>query len=266
MPIPNEIIAGGLSGLAGFGQSLIQANVNKKNEAFTREMYERQRKDSLADWSMMNEYNSPTAQMERFKQAGLNPNLIYGQQNTSVMARGASSGQPSREAPNVAAIASNALSAYMDVRIKEQQLDNLKQENARIIADTALKSVNTDKTDFFLGIDKSLKDSIIYGRQATNDIIGWNRDILQNTAPVKIDMAKQNLEQIIETVAKIKADRSKSVAERDRIMQSIDNLKKDGTLKQLEINLRNNGVNPNGKIWERVIGLILHNLGLSLAD
>lgn len=30
-------------------------------------------------WRMQNEYNSPAAQMQRFKEAGLNPNLIYGQ-------------------------------------------------------------------------------------------------------------------------------------------------------------------------------------------
>ena len=30
-------------------------------------------------WNLMNEYNSPSAQMQRFKEAGLNPNLIYTQ-------------------------------------------------------------------------------------------------------------------------------------------------------------------------------------------
>lgn len=30
-------------------------------------------------WNLMNEYNSPAAQMERFRAAGLNPNLIYTQ-------------------------------------------------------------------------------------------------------------------------------------------------------------------------------------------
>ena len=34
-------------------------------------------------WNMENEYNLPTNQMARFKDAGLNPNLIYGQSNPS---------------------------------------------------------------------------------------------------------------------------------------------------------------------------------------
>lgn len=34
-------------------------------------------------WNMQNEYNTPKNQMLRFKEAGLNPNLIYGQTNTA---------------------------------------------------------------------------------------------------------------------------------------------------------------------------------------
>lgn len=34
-------------------------------------------------WNLANEYNSPAAQMSRYQDAGLNPNLIYSQQNTT---------------------------------------------------------------------------------------------------------------------------------------------------------------------------------------
>lgn len=34
-------------------------------------------------WNEMNKYNSPAAQMQRYQEAGLNPNLIYSQQNTT---------------------------------------------------------------------------------------------------------------------------------------------------------------------------------------
>lgn len=39
--------------------------------------------NNIALWNMQNAYNTPKAQMERFKEAGLNPNLIYGQTNTA---------------------------------------------------------------------------------------------------------------------------------------------------------------------------------------
>lgn len=41
-------------------------------------------------WRLQNEYNTPEAQMLRYQQAGLNPNLIYGQQNLGANASSAS--------------------------------------------------------------------------------------------------------------------------------------------------------------------------------
>lgn len=38
---------------------------------------------NLQLWNLSNEYNSPTKQMKRYQDAGLNPFLIYGQQNTA---------------------------------------------------------------------------------------------------------------------------------------------------------------------------------------
>lgn len=48
---------------------------NELNEA----AYQR----NLQQWNMENAYNSPAEQMKRYEAAGLNKNLIYGQQNTS---------------------------------------------------------------------------------------------------------------------------------------------------------------------------------------
>lgn len=36
---------------------------------------------NLELWNLQNQYNSPAEQMKRYQDAGLNPNLIYGQQN-----------------------------------------------------------------------------------------------------------------------------------------------------------------------------------------
>lgn len=38
---------------------------------------------NLQQWNLENQYNSPEEQMKRFEAAGLNKNLIYGQQNTA---------------------------------------------------------------------------------------------------------------------------------------------------------------------------------------
>ena len=60
----------------------ISANQSRKNVqdtiAHQRQMQEYEWSKNLEMWNLQNEYNSPSAQMERFKEAGLNPNLIYG--------------------------------------------------------------------------------------------------------------------------------------------------------------------------------------------
>lgn len=57
------------------------------NNRFQRKFYDRQVADARKNWQTENAYNSPAAQMARFKAAGLNPNLIY--QNGADAASGA---------------------------------------------------------------------------------------------------------------------------------------------------------------------------------
>lgn len=46
---------------------------------YNKELADVQNQYNLDMWNRQNEYNSPQAQMQRFQEAGLNPNLIYGQ-------------------------------------------------------------------------------------------------------------------------------------------------------------------------------------------
>lgn len=67
-----------ISGGAGLIGSGLQYLFNKK-------LAEKQNEYNLNMWKMQAEYNSPQAQMERFRAAGLNPNLIYSQGNNGNM-------------------------------------------------------------------------------------------------------------------------------------------------------------------------------------
>lgn len=71
-------VAGGASLLGQAINSYSQEKTNKRAERFSREMYAKQREDSLSDWHMQNAYNDPTAQMQRLQNANLNPHLVYG--------------------------------------------------------------------------------------------------------------------------------------------------------------------------------------------
>ena len=49
------------------------------NYLFNKRLAEQQNQYNIDMWKMQAEFNSPQAQMKRFSEAGLNPNLIYGQ-------------------------------------------------------------------------------------------------------------------------------------------------------------------------------------------
>lgn len=60
-------------------QLMLQDRQFQYNTQASQDEYNR----NLEMWHMQNEYNSPSAQMQRYVEAGLNPNLIYGSGATS---------------------------------------------------------------------------------------------------------------------------------------------------------------------------------------
>jgi len=69
-------LLGALPVVGGVANAVSSFFTNQAQIKANKEAYERQRADSLADWNMQNKYNSPSQQMQRFKEAGLNPNCI----------------------------------------------------------------------------------------------------------------------------------------------------------------------------------------------
>lgn len=91
----------GLLGLAGgLYDSHQQRKVARENTdktiAAQKEMADLAYQREVEMWNMMNAYNTPQAQMNRFKEAGLNPHLIYGQGNA-----GSATSMPHYNAPNL---------------------------------------------------------------------------------------------------------------------------------------------------------------------
>ena len=71
-----------LGAVIGLGGQLVQANQAKKAHKRSIALMDRQFDMSKEMWKTQNAYNTPMKQMERLKQAGLNPALMYGQGNT----------------------------------------------------------------------------------------------------------------------------------------------------------------------------------------
>jgi hypothetical protein len=136
-----------LSTLVGIGQSLIDRKTSQMNIDKTWEMNKSMAQDeyqkNIDMWNRANEYNTPKAQMDRFTEAGLNPNLIYGQ---------GSSGNTATQLPKYTAPQANfnykplsiapILGMYQDFTLKQAQIDNVREQNKVIKAEAAIKEAD----------------------------------------------------------------------------------------------------------------------------
>lgn len=159
------------------------ANANdKKARAWNEQMYKQSRADALSDWNMQNEYNSPKAQMERLKAAGLNPNLVYGNGNampTAANVKPSEFGSYHPETPNFDfSSMGGVIQSYFDNQVKTAQSDNLKatlgileQEKLYKAAQTVNVLADTDLKKFDFGLKTDLRDVTMEGARANLNMI-----------------------------------------------------------------------------------------------
>jgi hypothetical protein len=268
-PITVAAIAGGAQ-LAGQGiNALTQGNLNKKTRQYNQQMYNQQRQHSLQDWTMQNEYNSPAAQMQRLKMAGLNPNLVYGKgaDNVSGTVRSADAGSWNPQAPKfeLGAAAQSGLSAYYNTQLQQAQIDNLKTQNTVLTNEAALKAAQiastlqgTESSAFDLGLKSELRQTSLQAATANLRKTETDIDISLSANERAAAQSAQSLTTAVENILSMREQRAKTIVEKEQIRTQINNLKKDSELKQLDINLKRIGVQPGDNIIIRAAGQFLN--------
>lgn len=121
---------------------------NKKNRKFATEQADKEYARNLEMWNMQNAYNDPGAQMQRLKDAGMNPYLMYDKGTTGV-----STSMPSYNAPKWQGQAPKIqvpamMNMYYDLQNKKQINDNLKAQKEA----TDQKSIGQSILNNILGI------------------------------------------------------------------------------------------------------------------
>ena len=139
-PATTAALIGGAASLIGAGTSAAgQSSLNKKTRDFNREeaekqrlwsekMYNEQNAWNYEMWMKQNEYNSPEAQVERLRAAGLNP-LNYGLDGSS--AGDLSAAQPLGYERATVGNQVNPLSGFEDVAMKVAQIANIQADTAK---------------------------------------------------------------------------------------------------------------------------------------
>lgn len=229
------LTVGGLAALTGgnallnhFIGGLDMQNQQKWNEQqaqnqqqWNQQMQNQQWNQQVAFWHMMNQYNSPQSQMARFKEAGLNPHLIYGQGNAGNAA--------SIQTPDVKgytrAEASNHIRG-LDVFGDFNRFQNIQAQTDNLESQSELASQNA-----LLTAQKTANEAIL-GKRSELDY-----GIARELRDTQVEAAKTALEKAQRDVRKSDLDieyASRTINPRvKKMQQDLLNSIKDGRLKDL---------------------------------
>lgn len=276
-----DTIMSGVPIVGSFYNAISQGVQNKKNRKWQEKMYGVQRRDSLADWNMQNEYNSPANQMKLYKEAGLNPNLIYGSGTVAQadQPRQSSPGNWKGEAPQLDAMSwAQAEQMKQTVNIQKQQQEILVEEKRGKGLDNDLKELNLEVERNSLGYTMDVRkwsaDNIeqqnrIFRQNITQNDINIEQsktDNLLNNTRKGIDNAIQNLQ-----LKYFDKDKSYGYRAQDdthkKAKYEIQNLEKAG--RQIEATIKGTQAGTTATDVKRQmdeIELAFNKKGLSLKD
>lgn len=250
--------------------SMAQSNINKKTQKWNEMMYGRQRQDALTDWQRQNEYNSPSGQMARLREAGLNPNLVYGNgadaQSGPIRSTEVKSWNPQAPQVDFSGVG-NSLMLQYDIKMKEAQTNNLEVQNTVLAQDLLLKLAQTEAThassgkaiadtaltEFNTQQAKALQNVTLEKAQAELGKTRADTDYTLSQNERAAATTVQSLQKGLEEILNLRAQRAKTADERAQIQQQTRNLVQDSRIKQLDINLKANGIQPGDPIWARVL-------------
>lgn len=268
MPFP---IAAAIMGGAGLLGDVFNIGQQQSNNNLQLEMMNQQRTWAVDDWNRNNAYNSPAQQMQRYKDAGLNPHLIYGQSNTSAPVRSTDTAKTQAPQTNIGNVAQSMLSGYLSMyELQKTQAETNRLEKATELLEAQRRLTEQNTTgkglsNFLLGNTMDYQMDYIAGKNKLQAA-----DIAKKTVDTQFTinqdtrntlLTANTLSQGVEKVLSMQADRSYQGVQKLYLQEQIRNLRKDGTLKDLDIKLRQLGIQPGDPAWLRIGSQIIQNPG-----
>lgn len=251
-PVTGTLIGTGVAAAMSGGNMAFQGNMNKKNRRFAEKMYRQQYQDELAFWRMNNEYNHPTAQMERLRNAGLNPHLVYGNGavgNSSSAPNAPSQARWEGKAPQMLPnVISDGIDRYYNLEAKKAQTDNMRAQNTLLQKEAAMQSLGILQKAFDLDVSYETKEAII-GRAFSEWAKSQEQGYSEAQRGLGIGQENEIRKRLMD--AGIYLDKAKAGLENLRV--DTGNKRIDTQLKNLDLMLWDQGISRTDPIWMRII-------------
>lgn len=240
---------------------------NERNIQFQKEVNQQNQDWNLDMWNRTNEYNSPIMQMQRWKEAGLNPHLIYGQGSNVPMPQ-----EPQFTAPHADPLPidttlnevgtgfMNAAQNYVANRMQQTQIDNLEKTQAVMDAQITNTNASTANT---LATTARTKQQTQQAQELWSNTVATAEANLRNTG-----LQGDSIEQQIRssklgnklTEAQIQSTAQgiqESIARVKNLQMQGEQLKADIELKKLDLNLKRLGIQPTDSPLFRIPSQIM---------
>lgn len=254
-----EAIAGAAGQLLSTGLNLWNTNrQNRLSRDFSREMYEKQYKDNIAFWQMQNQYNDPKQQIERLRNAGLNPALLYGGSGAGASGQAGSIATPDVKSAQFSTVDFGALGGMLgniyDLELKQDQSNLLKSQTATQLELAGYYRAQAERSGFDLDFSKEYRQtSGDMQRELLRQQRISNKVKLQENERAKLLVAN-TLSQGFEQVLRSRAERERIGADTDRIRAAIEDIRQSAELKMHENRLRAQGQSFKDPLTSRLIG------------
>lgn len=194
-------IAGSLASNNNIDKSIAaQKQENQANRDWNLNLAKLQNSWNIDQWNRENAYNSPSGQMSRYKAAGLNPDLIYGQQNLSAASPEMTSGDGSQPV-DVSNLANKRTIGDMMVQASQTRLVNAQAKLAesqanKTDAETTGQTINNEWLPQLLKGQTEINEADVKQRLADAGLKGKQIDVAVEQIKVMQQSVKESQQKI----------------------------------------------------------------------
>ena len=243
-------------------QIAAQQNENQKNRDWNLNLAKLQNQWNIDQWNRENAYNSPAAQMARYKAAGLNPDLIYGQQNLAAASPEMTSGDGSlpTDVSNLAnkRTIGDIVSQAASTRLTNAQAKLAESQADKTDAETVGQTINNDWLPKLLKGQTEINEADVKQRLADAGLKGKQIEV----AVEQIKVMQQSVKEYQQKINDLQSQMENRTFQQVQAMLEY-NLRKDKQRYEVREILSRIGV--NSATARRIVNLLPYEIAESIS-
>lgn len=243
-------------------QVAAQQSENQKNREWNLNLARQQNRWNIEQWNRENAYNSPAAQMARYKAAGLNPDLIYGQQNLSAASPEMTAGEGSQptDVSNLAnkRTIGDIVSQAATTRLTNAQAKLAESQANKTDAETTGQTINNEWLPQLLKGQTDINEADVKQKLADAGLKGKQIEV----ATEQIKVMQQSVKESQSKINDLQSQMENRTFQQVQAMLEY-NLRKDKQRYEIREILSKIGVNSANT--KRILGLLPYEIAESIS-